>query len=66
MSCMGLKVKMVPMIVKVDNKGCVDFCNNWSVAGRIRHIEFKQHYLKDLKDLGILEVIWWKSGDEMT
>ena len=54
------------MIVKVDNKGCVDFCNNWSVAGRIRHIEFKQHYLKDLKDLGILEVIWWKSGDEMT
>ena len=63
MSCMGLKVKM-PTIVEVDNKGCDNFGNNQSVAGRARHIEVKQYYLIDLKELGILEAIWM-SGKEM-
>jgi hypothetical protein len=64
MTAMGLTVKL-PMILEVDNKGCVDFCNNWSVAGRTRHIEVKQYFLRDLKEAGILKVRW-KSGEEMT
>ena len=64
MSGMGLQVKM-PMTLEIDNKGSVDFCNNWSVAGRTRHIEVKQYFLRDLKELGILKVMW-KSGEEMT
>ena len=31
-----LEVKL-PMIVEVDNKVCVDFCNNWSVAGSVEN-----------------------------
>ena len=53
------------MILEVDNKGAVDICNNWSVAGRTRHIEVKQYYLRELKEAGILKV-WWKSGTEMS
>jgi len=64
MTSMGLKVKL-PMVLEVDNKGCVDFCNNWSVAGRTRHIEVKQYFLRDLKEEGILKVKW-KSGGNMT
>ena len=55
----------LPMILEVDNKGAVDFANNWSVAGRTRHIEVKQYYLRELKEAGILKV-QWKSGDQMT
>ena len=53
------------MILEVDYKGAVDFANNWSVAGRTRHIEVKQYYLRELKEAGILKV-QWKSGDQMT
>ena len=62
--CLGLQVQL-PIILKADNKGAVDFCNNWSIVGQTRQIEVKQYYLQELKDAGILKV-QWKSGDEMT
>jgi hypothetical protein len=37
---MGLLVEL-PMILEVDNKGAKDLVNNWSVGGRLRHIEVK-------------------------
>ena len=52
--CLELTVEL-HMILEVDNKGAVDFCNNWSVAGRTRHIEVKQYYLRELKEAGIFE-----------
>ena len=35
------------------------------MAGRTRHIDVKQYFLRELKEAGIVEV-HWKSGDEMT
>jgi hypothetical protein len=35
---MGLRVKK-PMILEIDNKGAKDLVNNWSVGGRLRHVE---------------------------
>jgi hypothetical protein len=64
MNSMGLKVKL-PMKLYVDNKGAKDLCNNWSVGGRTRHIEVKQYFLREMKEAGIIEVLW-KSGEEQT
>ena len=50
-----LKVKK-PMILEIDNKGAVDISNNWSAGGRTRHI--KMDFLRDLKEEGIIKVIW--------
>ena len=50
---MGLRVKL-PMILEMDNKGAVDLANNWSVGGRTRHVDVKNHFLRELKDLGLL------------
>jgi hypothetical protein len=61
---LGLDVQL-PMILEVDNKGAVDFINGWSVSGRTRHIEVKQYFLRELKEQGIIKIVW-KSGDEMT
>jgi hypothetical protein len=61
---LGLDVQL-PMILEVDNKGAVDFINGWSVSGRTRHIEVKQYFLRELKEQGIIKIIW-RSGDEMT
>ena len=57
LNSMGLKVKK-PMVLKVDNKGAVDLINGWSVCGRSRHIEVKQHFIRELKQLGTVIVVW--------
>ena len=60
----GLKVKK-SMILKVDNKGAKDLMNKRSVGGRMRHIEVKQYFIRDLKEAGIFK-IEWVPIDEMT
>ena len=50
---MGLKVKL-PMILEVDNKATVDLANNLNTGGRTRHVEVKQYYLRELKELKFL------------
>jgi hypothetical protein len=37
---MGLRVKK-QMVLEIDNKGAKDLVNNWSVRGRLRHVEVK-------------------------
>jgi hypothetical protein len=58
----GFKVKL-PMILEVDNKGAKDLSNNWSVGGRLRHIDVLQFFLHDLKEDGRI-VLQWISTDD--
>ena len=51
----GLKVNL-PMILEMDNKGAVDLANNWSVGGRTRHVDVRNHFLRDLEYEGLLVV----------
>ena len=46
------------MMLEMDSKGAVDLANNWSVGGRTRHIKTRRHFLRDLKEEGILKVTW--------
>ena len=46
------------MLIEVDNKGTIDFCNNRSVASQTRHIKVKQYYLCKLQNAVILKVKW--------
>ena len=61
----GLKLTVkLPMELNIDNKGAVDLANNWSVAGRTRHMGAKQNFLRKLKAKGIIEVKH-KTGTEL-
>jgi hypothetical protein len=53
----GLQVEL-PMILEVDNKGVVDLANNWSIGGRTRHITVRTNFLRELKEEGLLKVVW--------
>lgn len=53
----GLQVQK-PMILEIDNKGAKDNANNWSVGGRTRHVEVREHFLRDLKEDGLINVLW--------
>jgi hypothetical protein len=61
---MGLKVAK-PMILETDNRGFCDLANNWAVAGRTRHEAVQWNFLRELKEQGVLRVIWIP-GEKMT
>jgi len=44
-----------PMLVESDNKGAIDLYNSWTVGGRIKHINTRYYFLRELKEEGILE-----------
>ena len=54
---LGLRVKL-PMKLTIDNKGAHDLCHNHSVGGRTRHIEVKQLFLREMKEHGLINVVW--------
>jgi hypothetical protein len=58
----GLKVKK-PMNITIDNKGAVDYANNWTTGGRMRHAAVKLNFMRELKERGIIEVNWCRSED---
>jgi hypothetical protein len=51
------------MLLEVDNKGAKDLVNNWSVGGRLQHVEVKQNFLRELKEQGLIVVKWLASED---
>jgi hypothetical protein len=59
-----LKVKK-PMKMYCDNKGAVQLTNNWSIGGRTRHVEVRQYFMRDLKELKIL-MCEWMSGKQIS
>jgi hypothetical protein len=64
LTSIGLSVKL-PMTIKVDNKGAKDLVNNWSIGRRTRHIGVHLNFLCELKEMGIIEVSWIKSEDNV-
>ena len=54
---LGLKVQK-PMILEVDNKGAHDLAHNWTIGGRVRHVDVRINFLRELKEDGILELEW--------
>ena len=64
LTSIGLQVEL-PMVLEMDNKGAIDLANNWSASGRSRWIDVKYHFLRELKEQGML-VFRWISTDAMS
>ena len=48
-----LKVKL-PIVASIDNGRAVNISNNWSVGGRMHHLNVKQNFLQELKEAHIV------------
>ena len=53
----GLKVQL-PMVLDMDNQGAVYLDNGWSVGGCTRHADVRIHYIRELKEAGMLLIKW--------
>jgi len=62
LTSMEMQVQL-PMVLEMDNQGAVDLANNWSVGGRTRHVDIRQHFLRELKEQGLL-IIKHVPGEE--
>jgi hypothetical protein len=58
----GLKVKK-PMILEVDNEGAKDLTENWSVGGRMRHVNVCEYFLRDMNEDGVIRVRWLPANE---
>eukprot|EP00957_Ditylum_brightwellii_P118948 9072178-Ditylum_brightwellii.AAC.1 len=63
LNAMQLQVKL-HTILYIDNKGAKDFTNNWLIGGKTRHVEIKQYFIQELKEVGLIE-IKRKRGEDM-
>lgn len=50
-------------LLSMDNKGAIDLTNNWSVGGRTRHMGVRHNFLRELKEQGLIKVIWIGTDD---
>ena len=62
LEAMELKVEL-PMVLRIDNSGAVDLANSWSAGGRTRHMDTRMFFLRELKEAGILKIVWIKGDD---
>ena len=53
---MGLKVQLL-MTLYVDNTGAIDLAENWSTTGRTKHIDVRFHYLCEMNERGMVDLI---------
>jgi hypothetical protein len=60
--CARLSVQL-SMILEIDNKGFVDFTQSWSTGGRMRHIDCRFYFLRELREEGIIHVNWIRSEE---
>ena len=54
---LGLRVKL-PMKLMLDNKGGVDFLNNWNMSTATRAVAVRFAWLRELREDGTIEVEW--------
>ena len=47
--------------IEIDNKGAKDLIDSWSVGGCTRHVEVKMWFLRELKEQGLLKVVYIQS-----
>ena len=59
---MGLKVQK-PMKLSIDNKGAVDHASKWTTGGRMRHVSVRLHFLRELKEQGLIDTTWCQGQD---
>jgi hypothetical protein len=59
---MGLKLEF-PITIKVDNVGAIYLANNHTTSQRTKHIDIRQHFVREYIDDGIIKVLFVKSED---
>lgn len=54
---MGFEVKL-PMKLYVDNVSAIELAKNYSTSGRTKHIDVRFHYIREMIEQGMLELVF--------
>jgi hypothetical protein len=53
----------LPIIIRMDNTGAIYLANNYTTGQRTKHIDIRDHYLRELVSRGIIKIIFVKSEE---
>jgi len=59
---MGIIIQL-PIIIRVDNVGAIYIANNYTMSQATKHIDIRNHFVREFIEDGILKVIFIKSDD---
>lgn len=59
---MGIEIKL-PILIKVDNVGAIYLSNNFSLSQRTKHIDIRQHFVREFVEDGIIKTIFVPTDD---
>ena len=54
---------ILPMKLYVDNMGAIDLVTNYSTTGRTKHIDVHYHFLREMIEQGMLELLFVPADD---
>ena len=64
MKSMGLQV-YTPVVVRVDNMGAIFMSENTSSGTRTRHVDTRYHFVRELVEEKVVEIIFVKTADNI-
>jgi hypothetical protein len=59
---MGIEIKL-PILIKVDNVGAIYLSNNFALSQRTKHIDIRQHFVREFVEVGIIKTIFVPTDD---
>jgi hypothetical protein len=62
---MGIAVE-TPILVRVDNMGAVYMTANPSSSSRTRHVDTRWHFVRELAEQGLVEILFVKTEDNLS
>jgi hypothetical protein len=62
---MKIQLKL-PIIVNVDNVGAIYLANNAVSGSRMKHVDIRYHFVRDLIEEGIIEISFVKSAENIS
>ena len=54
-----------PTLIYYDNSSTIKLSKNLVLHGRSKHIEVKYHFLKDLTNDGVINLVYYRSEDQI-
>ena len=55
----------LPMTIRVDNTGSIDLARSWTSSGNSKHIDIRHHFIRDLVEDNIIDLIFVGSDDNL-
>lgn len=52
-------------VIFEDNQGCLSFATSERSSGRVKHIDTKRHYVRELVEQGVIKLVYCPTNEQV-